>query len=298
MKVYYGIEGNMINITKKVLDNCLINNIIYIPTDIRVPLFGDPIIGTHKFIFINTKSSLRYKYNDLTNVMFDTLTNSDLSNKITAINYTAKLSDLHSKLKINHGSLREEYPEQLMSTMFLKGDEKVLELGGNIGRNTLVIASLLNNSKNLVSLECDLGIASQLKENRDLNGLNFHIESSALSKRPLIQKGWDTIISDTVLPGYNPVNTITYDQLIEKYGLAFDTLVLDCEGALYYILIDMPEVLNGINLIIMENDYHSLNHKKSVDIILQNSGFECSYREAGGWGPCADRFFEVWQKST
>jgi FkbM family methyltransferase len=219
-------------------------------------------------------------------------------NKVNMLNYNAKLASLHAKLKINHGSFDQEYPEQLMSAIFLKGDEKVLELGANIGRNTLVIASLLKDSKNLVSLECDIEIAAKLKENRDLNGMNFHIEASALSKRPLIQKGWDTIVSHTILDGYSPVNTITYDRLIEKYGLAFDTLVLDCEGALYYILIDMPEVLKGIKLIIMENDYHDIEHKKSVDTALIASGLQCTYRQAGGWGPCADRFFEVWQKST
>ena len=298
MQAYYGIESNKINITKKVLDTCLINNIIYISTGVRVPLFGDPICGTHKFIFIKTASNLTFKYDDTTNVMFDTLRNTDLSNQINPIDYTAKLAGLHSTLKLNHGSFQHEYPEQLMSTRFLKGDERVLELGGNIGRNTLIIASLLNDSKNLVSLECDLGNAALLKENRDINNLHFHIESSALSKRPLIQKGWDTIVSDTLLPGYSPVNTVTYDKLIEKYGLDFDTLVVDCEGALYHILIDMPEILNGIKLIIMENDYHDIEHKNSVDNAFTTAGFECTYRERGGWGPCYNMFYEVWEKST
>lgn len=298
MQIYYGIESNKINITKKVLDTCLINNIICIPPHMRVPIFGDPIVGTHKFIFINTDSNITLKYDDLTNVLFDIVTGVELSNKIKSIDYVAKLAGLHATLKLNHGPFYHEYPEQLMSTRFIKGDEKVLEIGGNIGRNTLVIASLLNDSKNLVSLECDARIASQLKENRDLNSLNFHIESSALSKRPLIQKGWETIVSDTLLPGYNPVNTVTYDSLLQKYGLDFDTLVADCEGALYYILMDMPEILNRIKLIIMENDYHDIEHKKSVDTAFTNAGFECIYREAGGWGPCYDRFYEVWGKST
>jgi hypothetical protein len=37
--------------------------------------------------------------------------------------------------------------------------------------------------------------------------------------------------------------------------MCFDTLVLDCEGAFYYILQDTPEILEGIKLLIMENDY-------------------------------------------
>ena len=65
-----------------------------------------------------------------------------------------------------------------------------------------------------------------------------------------LQKDWNTIPSDTVLPGYKEVNTITYTDLVKKYNINFDTLVIDCEGAFYYILQDMPETLNNIKLLL------------------------------------------------
>jgi len=133
-------------------------------------------------------------------------------------------------------------------------------------------------------------------ENRALNYFNFNIENSALSNRKLIQKGWDTIPSETLQPGYNWVNTITLNELKTKYNIQFDTLVLDCEGAFYYILMDMPEILNNINLIIMENDYTNINHKKYVDDVLKNNNFFVDYAERGGWGPCSNNFFEVWKR--
>lgn len=71
---------------------------------------------------------------------------------------------------------------------------------------------------------------------------------------------------------------------------------MDCEGAFYYILMDMPEILNNINLIIMENDYHDLSHKQYIDKILNDNMFYLSYVESGGWGPCQSNFFEVWKK--
>ncbi len=126
--------------------------------------------------------------------------------------------------------------------------------------------------------------------------MNFNIECSALSKRKLIQQGWNTIVSDIVYPGYNEINTITYNQLCEKYKIAFDTLVLDCEGAFYYILTDMPEILNGIKTIIMENDYHDINHKYIINNILKEAGFRIDYIRGEGWGPCANFFFEVWKR--
>jgi FkbM family methyltransferase len=198
-------------------------------------------------------------------------------------------------LKLQNGSFHEEFPEQKMAVTYLTGHEKVLEIGANIGRNSLVIASVVG-SDNLVTLESDIRIAKQLKENRDINNFTFPIENSALSKRKLIQKGWNTEPSDVLKRGYTWVNTINLEDLKRKYALDFDTLVLDCEGAFYYILMDMPEIINNIKLIIMENDYHHISHKNSIDTVLRANNFTNNYVEAGGWGCCMDRFFEVWTK--
>ena len=169
-----------------------------------------------------------------------------------------------------------------MVVKYLTGKEKVLEIGGNIGRNSLIIASILEDETNFVTLECDENIANQLTENRNLNNFKFHIENLALSKRKLIQKGWETIPSEILFDGYNWVNTISYSELINKYKIDFDTLIIDCEGAFYYILMYMPEILNNINLIIMENDYHDINHKIYIDKILTQYNFHIDYTEKGG----------------
>ena len=217
---------------------------------------------------------------------------------MSTIDIENKLKNIQSTLKLKYGSFMEELPEQKMAINYLTGTEKVLEIGGNIGRNSLIIASILQDSRNLVTLECDTGIAEQLQENRDINNFNFHIENSAISKRKLIQRGWDTLVSDELKDGYKWVNTIALDQLKTKYNIQFDTLVLDCEGAFYYILMDMPEILDNINLIIMENDYSNITHKLYIDRILKENKFYRDYVEAGGWGPCYRNFFEVWKRDV
>ena len=209
-----------------------------------------------------------------------------------------RTKSLHSTMKLKYGSFNDEYPEQKIAVRHLSGNEKVLEIGGNIGRNSLIISSLLQDQANLVVMECDDGIAEQLTENRDLNGHQFHIERSALSKRRLIQRGWDTVPSDVLVDGYKWVNTLTIDELKNKYNIAFDTLVLDCEGAFYYILMDMPEILDGIKLILMENDYHELPKKMEVNRVLREHKFKRIYAEGGGWGPCEAFFFEAWSRDT
>jgi len=214
------------------------------------------------------------------------------------MNVDAKLQCIHNRLKIKYGSLNEELPEQKMVVKYFTGNEKVLELGANIGRNSLVIGYILRekDNNNFVTLETDPNICKQLIENRDLNFMEFFIENSALSNRKLIQRGWDTIVSEELLQGYIPVNTISLYKLYEKYNINFDTLIIDCEGAFYYILMDMPEMLNNINLIIMENDYLDINHKLYIDNILKQKRFYRDFVQPGGWGPCEQFFFEVWKR--
>jgi len=210
------------------------------------------------------------------------------------------LDELHSKLKLAFGSFQEELPEQKITFNNLTGKEKVLEIGGNIGRNSLIIGSILaaNNNNNFVVLESDTNIYNQLLYNRNINNLNFNIENAALSTKTIIQNGWTTIPSPVLLDGYKFVNIISYENLINKYNIDFDTLILDCEGAFYYILKDMEYILNNINMIIMENDYTDLQHKLYVDNILIKNNFLRSYVERGGWGCCENCFYEVWKKMT
>lgn len=296
MKIFYGLKDNLIDVTNICFSKLLNNDIITIPSCdvVRTSHFTDPFKNTLKKIYV-LDNDIMTEYDDQKVIKiklsysFDTIT-------IDHINQ--KLLNIQSSLKINYGSFNEELPEQKMVVRYLTGDEKVLEIGSNIGRNSLIIASILQtkNNSSFVTLESDYDVAKQLRENRDLNGFNFNIENSALSKRQLIQQGWNTIESNVLLDGYTLVNTITLEQLYQKYKIDFDTLVLDCEGAFFYILIDMPEILNNIKLIIMENDYDTLEKKEHIDAILRENSFSLDYSECGGFGPCSDNFFEVWKR--
>lgn len=245
--------------------------------------------GIVKLLYIEIENEIReYEQHKTLYINLET-------NEIKIRNVEKELKKIQKKLKINFGGFHEEVPEQKMAIAYLTGNEKVLEIGGNIGRNSLIIGEIVK-SKNFVTLECDENIAKQLEYNRNQNGMDFFIENSALSKRKLIQSGWNTIPSEIVLEGYKEINTISWEGLKSKYNINFDTLVLDCEGAFYYILMDMPEILENINLIIMENDYHDINQKIYVDETLKKNNFNKIYSEGGGWGCCVDFFFEVWKK--
>jgi FkbM family methyltransferase len=211
-----------------------------------------------------------------------------------SLNYE-RLNAIHSTLKLLHGLFSFEFPEQLITATYLSPDAKVLELGSNLGNNSCVIARILNDARNLVTLETRPEAVKFLIENRDYNNLSFHVEGAALSEVPLVQKGWIAIPSEVDLEGYTRLNTITFDQLLEKYGVQFDTLVVDAEGSLYDILVNKPSILNNIKMIIIENDFRTSEHLLyAVDLFCKN-GFELIYN---GSKPLdeGNAFNQVWKK--
>jgi FkbM family methyltransferase len=206
-----------------------------------------------------------------------------------------KLNEIHKIVKFENGTMKDEFNEQVMSAMFLTGNEKVLEIGAHKGRNTLAIATMLNDDTQFVTLETDKAIFKDLVNNRDINNFRFHCENKALSLRKLRQHGMNTLLDSESREGYE-VQTITWDELNQKYNIPFDTLVLDCEGSFYYILKDMPTVLDNIKLIIMENDYPIYDRKQYLDDTLKEKGFSRVYCKSGGFQPCFNNFWEVWKR--
>jgi FkbM family methyltransferase len=208
----------------------------------------------------------------------------------------AKLDFLHKRLRICHGSFRDELKEQEIFSEFIESSMIVLEIGANVGRSTLIIASLLESDKSIVSVESDITTASKLRDNLLINNYDPQIINAALSKRNLIQKGWDTKPSDVIEAGWSPVPIITLEEIKSKFTLDFNTLVLDCEGAFYYILLEFPEILDNIKTIIIENDFKEVEHQEYVDNQLILNGFKSIYRRSAPYGHAPERFHEVWKK--
>jgi FkbM family methyltransferase len=309
-QVLYGMGDYFIDVTRKVIMKCYINKVISLPAsdNERAKLLGDPMCGTVKEVVIIEKFEnetsekkttfpvgivINYPYNLKIEVL--PLNPKNWKNK-TFTSIDQRIQYIHGELDVIGGSMSSEYHEQRLVAEFIFSKAKVLEIGSNIGRNTLMIASHLDDDSQLVTLECSSSSVEILKVNRDTNNFKFHIEPSALSARKLYQVGWDTYIEETRPSHAVEVSTITWEKLQAKYSIEFDTLVADCEGALYYILTDTPELLTNIKLIIVENDYHDLSHKLYVESLYLKHGFKIINRVAGGWGPCYDCFYEVWSK--
>lgn len=197
-------------------------------------------------------------------------------------NYGKKIENIHERLLKLHRYIRcddmsKEIFEQLCVLKYLNQDSKVLELGGNKGRVSLIVATILNDDSKFVTIEPTKDIASINKKNRDINCFNYNIETNILSKTPkyLERNSYDSVANKTheeVKDNYEKIDNITFEALQNKYNIIFDTLIIDCEGAFYNIMIDFPNILNSIKIIIIENDFDTKYHYEEVlNFFIKNS---------------------------
>jgi FkbM family methyltransferase len=215
------------------------------------------------------------------------------------------LQKLQNSLILKYGTFNEELIEQTMAHKFIDKNAVVLELGSNIGRNSLIISKLLTNSSNLVTLEMDKEFADKCEENKKANNLNFHIINSALSYIPLYcqhkihGEGGGYCVNMKHTDDYVECSTITFEEIEKQYNLKFDTFVIDCEGGFYYILKSNPNILANIKLLIIENDFPVIEHKNYLNELLISNGFERIYVEklmSESNFPCKDFFWETWSR--
>ena len=203
------------------------------------------------------------------------------------------LKKLHKGINIKSGFFNDEIPEMELAYRYIRPEYSVLEFGGNIGRNSITIASLLNKNRvgsvNLVTLET--GDVSELRKNMESSGNKFTIINAGLSKKDLYQSGW--VSGTTKANNKSAVNKISLSEIYKISGInKFDTLIVDCEGCFYDITNDFPELLLNSKLIIIEND--SQAHNDHIRKNILNAGFKsifCGDHE--GRQPC---FYEVFTK--
>lgn len=198
----------------------------------------------------------------------------------------------------------KEIVEQYMSVLSLEGTEKVLEIGSCIGRNSIVIGHLLKDGGRLVAIEANPDNIPRLKKSIGKSGLtNISICDKPISKSRMIVNGWESEIigqGDDVTKGWREVETTTLKAINEDNNIdTYDTLVLDCEGAFYFILRDFPEIMNGVKCIIIENDFRDKKHADYVHNVFKQQGFTIKFSRRLNLNlsfPCKGYFWQIWQK--
>lgn len=317
MRFLYGHVNNgfhYIDITYVILHSCVTPTGICVPaTDkMRCELLGyDPFPNIVKHIVVVEENGVSHVYTTSKEIYIPFVTG--CTSPRVWWNTTGrflespveKLSQLQKRLNLDtrdDNGFQMEYPEQLLCMTYIKPQDCVLEIGGNIGRTALIINTILDHPDQHVVIECDKNTAAQLRHNLDLNGYtSVRIETAILSSS---SSAWRQNESGCVVPSEDvtesTLSTISYHELCQKYALTFDVLVADCEGSLYYIFRDQPHMLDHIHTILMENDYTDISHKEAVDAHLHNKGFTRVYTERGvpwaSWSCCFENFYEVWKR--
>ena len=225
------------------------------------------------------------------------------NNKTLYEKFDETIDDVHDKLQLKHGMFKSELPEQKMILKHINNNCKILELGPNIGRSSLIANYKLEDKTQHLCVETVKDSCDKLKENRDLNNMKFQIFNGAISNTPLYQMGWNA--RDTPAKGYSKVNTKPLNYILEKYKIKFNTIIADCEGCIIHFLKENESFLNQINLIIIEHDFNNINDLNFYNNLMKKYNFtlidKTLKKEVGleNWpdGVLSDPIFvSIWKK--
>lgn len=321
----YGAGPTYIDVTRQVFESCISGDLVHIPAgDTGSAFFPDPLPGIAKEILVIRKegdllSGQSFGPNEEVRVLLhqddkpispdsehgpSSMPRRNIVSPPVGMGVADSIAFFHSQLRFSGGNLNDEWIEQHNTVEFLDPNASVLELGGGLGRNAMLISCVLNDETRFVTLECNVESAETLSLNRSVNGFRFHIEPAALSYRQLMYNASLalTVPGSDLLDGYEWVNTVTFEEIQSKYATEFDTLVADCEGALYYILQDNEFLLEKIGMIILESDYRLPGQKQWVEDVFARYGL----KKVKSWRlhppsvdlppECIESFWEVWQR--
>jgi FkbM family methyltransferase len=150
-----------------------------------------------------------------------------------------------------------ERPEQFDIVKFLPNDSRVLELGGRYGTVSCLISKVLKDPTQHLVVEPDHTVAHSLRHNREKHDASFVILNGAITNHTIFLEEFEktsygnmTTDKDTGIP----VKNLSLADVYKIYGIDFDALVVDCEGAFEKFLVEYPDILRNIKVIILEED--------------------------------------------
>lgn len=173
-----------------------------------------------------------------------------------------------------------ELPEQCMHHRLIPKGASVLEIGGNIGRGTIMIGQ---KAKKMWTFEAMTDNMAKLKINTATLAAQGILElHAAISDVPMFVSGpWD-ISTDreaaVKLQGSRCTacgEEVPTTKVAEVIDLPFDTIVADCEGCFHDLVATTgTKILDNVNLIIYEDDARSVKKRAFLIKILLDRGFE------------------------
>ena len=178
---------------------------------------------------------------------------------------------------------RVETTEQKDAAAYIRPGDVVLELGARYGTVTYQIHKALKGRGMIVSIEPDFSVWNVLHENLSINGCmekddptRPHLIPGVISKVPqtLVGEGYGA----KTIAGTCANNNTTVDELYKVYADTFNSrpftvVVADCEGCLDTVLLENPQLLKTVTLVLFEADGTRVKNAR-VFSLLTSAGFQ------------------------
>ena len=166
----------------------------------------------------------------------------------------------------------------------------VLELGACIGIVACLINNKISDKTKQVSIETNPDLIEQLTRVRDENNCKFEIVNSFLDTS-IVNKKFSIHPTHAMggrlgeVAGWKQVEkqSVTIESLEEKYGLKFDTLVMDIEGGEFSLWREgffTDRYIANINLMMIE--FHADQQCSKMKEELRNNFEEIVISSSGG----------------
>tara|TARA_R110000772_G_scaffold254182_2_gene370075 strand:- start:2790 stop:3485 length:696 start_codon:yes stop_codon:yes gene_type:complete len=211
-----------------------------------------------------------------------TLNFKDLTIQISEKNYIHQ-KNTPTDIRIKEGIYEKE--EISLIKKSVTPNSKVLDLGASIGITSCVINRILENKSKMVVVEANPNLIDDLKNNRNINSLDFSIEHGAISynKRKvrfnfnglslsgsIFKKSW--LIGDKWGKYKNiELTTMTPMDLELKYNIKFDFLSCDIEGEEYVLLNELYDYFSNYKAMVVEF------HEKCASLKINRNSIEKKY---------------------
>lgn len=139
-------------------------------------------------------------------------------------------------------------------TKWLRSDAVVLEVGARYGSVSCTISHVQGKSGKLVSVEPDSRVWKALSENLANHDCDAKILKGVVGTQPVKLEGSDygTHVVTSGSGNAGGASALPFHEVQRKYGMNFDTVVIDCEGCFATLLAQNEDMFSGIHTAILE----------------------------------------------
>ena len=198
--------------------------------------------------------------------------------------------DEHGRV-IDHKTCERD--EQTLVRRHVRPDHRVLELGSRYGTVSCMINAILDDPTQHVAVDPATEVLPALMRNRESHGAQFHVLTGVIARVPMavVQTPDFNQYATFTVPWDSPnTESITVEQVQEKYGVNFNCLVADCEGFLEQFFKENPAFLTQLDTVIFEADFKQRCNYDYVRWVLNMNGFKMVDQ-------LADGFQSVWTRT-